>query len=191
MKFTTLIALIGVASAVQINGPDAAAIKKEADDKAVEVAASRPRHEGMHSNDPTDVGGNGGQRNGKINEPAPTGNPTGAFSGKYTRPTTTDANDGWQDATTQRFQIKSAQDGNRVLYVARTSIPGAIGVDTTQFRVFTRESEGAANEFWYYHAATGTLRSYANSDFTLDYNHADSKGFANGADMVVRPFDGS
>lgn len=145
----------------------------------------------MSSNDPVHIGGTGGQREGKINEPAPTGNPTGQFV-----PVTighdveTDSNNGWQYSTTNRFKIKSAMDGGRVLYMSYQPEIGDHGVHTNQYRVFLRESEGNMAEFWYYNKEDQTVRSTANGEYCLDWDHVKSS-IANGVHAVARPCSGN
>lgn len=204
MKFAVL-ALLGAVSAINLehyNDAQGLAQREPSETtkadrdlekakKAVAEKASRPREAGMSSNDPVHIGGTGGQREGKINEPAPTGNPTGQFPPVTIGHTVeTDSNNGWQYSTTNRFKIKSAMDGGRVLYMSYEPEVGPHGVHTNQYRVYLRESEGNMAEFWYYNKNDQTIRSTANGEYCLDWDHVKSS-LANNVHAVARPCSGN
>ena len=91
----------------------------------------------------------------------------------------TDVFNGFQDG--QHFQIHSAMDGGRVLYASHNPIEtrsthpvGKYEVLThsTQYEVHSREAEGTTNEYWYWHDKTRTIRSVANGERCLTWDHA-------------------
>ena len=144
MKFTTLIALVGVTSAVHIRSNE---------DPVIQIKA------GNETTDPTKSGTTGGQDTKTLQAKTPAPDTATEFKPRAaTWPSVEDATHGFQDG--QRFQIHSTMDGGRVLYASHTPIEtisthpvGKYEVLThsNQFEVHLHEATGSNNEFWYWH----------------------------------------
>merc|ERR1711957_907252 len=96
-------------------------------------------------------------------------------------PTVKDATNGFQDG--QQFQIFSNMDGGRVVYATRqpietkTTHPAGkyeVLTHSTQFEVKIREATGQAQEYFYFHPRTGTIRSVENGSMCLQWDHTKS-----------------
>lgn len=84
-------------------------------------------------------------------------------------------------------------DGGRVIASTREPIPTVVTIngkkvttDSQEFEVKLVESTGAHNEFWYWHAKTGTIRSADNGGRCLSWDHT-APNLKAGVRAVVRP----
>jgi hypothetical protein len=86
-------------------------------------------------------------------------------------------------------------DGNRVLYASHTPIEDKsthpvgkypVVLHTLQFEVYLHEAEGTSNEFWYWDENTKTIRSVANGEMCLTWDHTNA-ALKTGIKAVVRP----
>jgi hypothetical protein len=184
MKFTSIIALAGAASAINLSAEPypvmsgtAAAIKTDP------VATER-------------VGTTGGfdSKTLQSKTPAPE-SITGDFKTAYKEtgvPKVLDAFNGLQDG--QQFQIFSNMDGGRVIYASRVPIDTIsthpvgkyeVKTDSTQFELHIRESTGQAQEYWYWDEKTKTVRLVENGSKCFSWDHT-QKALAKGVHAVVR-----
>jgi hypothetical protein len=184
MKFTTIIGLLGAASAIHIVADPA----PESSNNAAAAATKKL--------DTQKVGTTGGADTKTLQAKTPATTTASNFEPRSaTWPKIPDNWNGLQDG--QRFQIYSAMDGGRVLCASRVPIEsksthpvGKYDVIThsPQFEVQFHESHGSAQEFWYWHDKTKTIRSIANGAHCLTWDHT-QKALAAGVKAVVRPCD--
>ena len=89
----------------------------------------------------------------------------------------------------QHFQIKSRMNGNFVAYVTHPLILNDWGVETKQHLVKTRAPEFSAEEFWFYHEKTDSIRSVSNSNLALSVSDEINKaGPKKNKEIVAKPW---
>lgn len=182
MKFTTIFALAGAASAIQLTADPYPLTSGTAAAVSVNPVATHA------------VGTTGGHDSKTLQSKTSATTFEGDFVPRGdTRPTEQDKWHGFQDG--QRFQIHSTMDGGRVLYATQTPIEARsvhpvgkydVILHSPQFEVHLREAEGSANEYWYWHEKTHTIRSIANGERCLTWDRTAS-ALAAGVRAVVRP----
>jgi len=182
MKFTTIIALAGAASAVKVTADPYPQTTETARAVSVNPVATNA------------VGTTGGHDSKTHQHRTPATTTEGDFQPRSkTWPTVQDSLNGFQEG--ERFQLHSTLDGNRVLYATRSPIEVRsthpegkypVVLHSQQFEVKLREQEGSANEYWYWDVKTQTIRSVANGSMCLTWDHTNA-ALAAGSKAVVRP----
>jgi hypothetical protein len=181
MKFTTIVALAGVASAVHISA-----------DPYPTTSGTKASIKGTNDIDTQHVGTTGGFDSKTLQSKTPATTSVSTFNRVTETPTYLDSWHGFQEG--ERFQIHSGMDGNRVLFATLSPIPTVseqadgkkVITHSKQFEVQLRESEGTPNEYWYWHEKTQTVRNIANGEHCLTWDHT-KPAIDAGVRAVVRP----